>query len=496
MTLRRVFVAAFAGAACLVVAARAQDGATTDETSLRARVESSEGKDRGAASAALAKFLERDARWSEAASAWRQARKLRGDVADFEGEAHALVAFAEDVAAQGETGGAVAAAFEDARTALRRAREAGSKSIDVALGLARCAEIAGDVDARIAELTAASASAPSGDLRPSWALAGALLAAGKTDAALAIYQKMSDDHPKDADLAQSLYAAARTAGDETRMLAAAKRALAAAPEDVRGWGALWYVFAPKQRWGELADAAVEIAKSGPVGMWSSHYAGVACSRARRFDDALAWLEKAWTVKNADPDARCEAARILIAEKNDRTRATQLLTEAFALEPKNAQANELMSFLAKRIADEGDHKTAAKLFEIVAKARPDDPISQGNYANWLRFAGRNDECERTYLALIERFPTDAQLRNDFALLLDALGRGEDARKVLLAAHEVDPTNNDSMENLAFLARAKGDRDETLKWFRAAYANALVKNDLVARHRINLDDQRWPLPPLER
>jgi Flp pilus assembly protein TadD len=233
-------------------------------------------------------------------------------------------------------------------------------------------------------------------------------------------------------------------------------------------------------------------------MSPAHYAGVACARARRFDEALTWLEKAWTVNKdkGDPDARCEAARILVTEKNDRERAVKLLTEAFALAPMNEQANNLMFFLAKRFADEGLVKRASELFEVIAKARPNDQLAQNNFANSLRFAGRNDDCEKTYLALIERFPNDAQLRNDYALLLDCLGRNDDARKVLLAAHDVDPMNNDSMENLAFLARAKGDREESLKWFHAAYVVAVAKNELTARHRITLDDQRWPLPPLVR
>jgi len=493
----RLVLAGAVVAACLAGAAAAQDGTSPrDEKTLRDRVEATQGKDRGAAAADLAKLLDGESRWSEAASAWRQARKLRGDLSDLEGESRALLAFAEDVVAQGESGGAVSASFEDAKSALRRAREAGSKSVDVALGLARCAEIAGDMDARIAELTAASASARPDDVRPSWALAGALLAAGRRDEALALYQTMSDAHPTDANLALSLHAAARAAGDEARQLTGATRAVNAAPENVAAWSALWYVFAPKQRWGELAGATVEIAKAHPEGMWPAHYAGVACARARRFDEALAWLEKAWTAKDADPDARCEAARILVTEKNDRERAVKLLTEALALDPGNAQANNLMFFVAKRFADEGDVKRAALLFEVIAKARPNDQISQNNYANSLRFAGRNDECGKTYLAMIEKFPNDAQIRNDYALLLDCEGRTEDARKVLLAAHEVDPMNNDSMENLAFLARAKGDHAEALKWFHAAYLVAVAKNELTGRHRITLDDQRWPLPALGR
>lgn len=495
MRTNRRLAAAIVAAMLLASAASAQDGAAPakDEKSLRALVDSSEGKAKGAAAADLALFLERDSRWSEAASAWRQARKLRGDVGDLEGEARALLAFAEDVSAQGESGGAVAAAFEDARTALRRARDGGSRSVEVAIGLARCAEISGDTATRVAELTAAVAAAPD-DVRASWALAAALASEGKTDAAIAIFRKLSDAHPKDANLALALHDAAKTAGDDALQQSSAARMISAAPDDVRGWNALWHTFAPKQRWGELAGAAVELAKANPGGTWAARYAGMACSMARRFDDALEWLDKAWERQKTDSLARSEAARILMNEKKDRDRAVLYYTEALAADPASAKAYDGLFFIAKRYTDEGNPKASVPLFEILARARPKDPQAQNNHANSLRFAGRYDESEKAYLATIARFPADGQLRNDYALLLDVLGRNDEAMKVLAEAHDLDPANNDSMENLGFLARAKGDRDAALKWFRMAHATLVARGEDDHKHRINVDDQRWPLPPV--
>ncbi len=487
--------AALAAVLVFHAAVVAQEGAApaTDEKSLRALVESSEGKAKGAAAAELAQLLESESRWSEAASEWRQARRLRGTVSDHEGEARALLAFAEDVAAQGESGSSVAAAFEDAQTALRRARQAGSKSVEVALGLGRCAEIAGEPATRIAELTAAVAAAPD-DLRLSWALAAALLAEGRTGEAIAIFRRLSDAQPGDADLALALHGAAKAAGDDALQESSAARMIAAAPDDVRGWNALWHTFAPKQRWGELSVAAVGLAKANPGGTWAARYAGMSCSMARRFDDAIEWLDKAWDRKKTDSLARSEAARILMNEKKDRDRAVAYYTEALAADPASAKAYDGLFFIAKRSTDEGNPKASVGLFEILARARPKDAQAQNNYANSLRFAGRYDESERAYLATIALFPSEGQLRNDYALLLDVLGRNDEATKVLAEAHELDPANNDSMENLGFLARAKGDRDLALLWFRKAHATLVARGENDHKHRINVDDQRWPLPPL--
>ena len=486
-------VLALSVALALAVPAFGQDdGPSEAEKALLARIDGTAGKEKALAEAELGRLLEGEGRWSEAASAWRQARKLRGDLTDFEGEARAVLGFAEEVLGSGETGGTVAAAFEDARVALRRARDAGVKPASVALGLARCAEVAGETDVRVAELRTAYESMGD-DVRIGRALAGALAAAGRAGEALALSDKISEAHPADAELALALYDAAPATDDATRRRAAA-RAVAAAPEDGRGWNAMWRLFAPKQRWSEMADAFLELAKANPASAWAARYAGIACSNARRFDEALDWLEKAWARNGKDAFSRSEAAKILYYQKSDRPGAMKRYSEALAADPKSLDAYAGLYNMATRYDAEGDKAAAATVFELLAKVRAGDPLAQNNYANSLRFAGRYDDSERTYLAAIAAFPADAQLRNDYALLLDVEGRGADACVVLKAAHEVDPKNNDSMENLGFLARAAGDREEALKWFRMAHASLVTRGESDHKHRINVDDQRWPLPAL--
>jgi Flp pilus assembly protein TadD len=170
-------------------------------------------------------------------------------------------------------------------------------------------------------------------------------------------------------------------------------------------------------------------------------------------------------------------------------------EALAADPASSDAYTGLFNIAARYDREGEKAAASKVFGMLKDARPKDPLARANYANSLRFSGRYDDSEREYLAAIADFPNEAQLRNDYALLLDVEGRNADSTAVLKAAHEVDPANNDSMENLGFLARARGDTAEALKWFRMAHAALVKKGDSDHKHRINVDDQRWPLPPLK-
>ena len=477
-----------------VSVARSQEDAA-DEKALHDRVEATQGRDRGAANAELARFLEKQSRWSEASSTWRQARKLRGDLADAEGEARTLLAFAEEVLASGEGATAVTAVFEDARVALRRARDAGSRSVEVAMGLARCAETAGDMETVLAELTGAAAAAPL-DLRPARALVAAYTVAGRATEALSLCAKLSDAHPDDAELGLALAETVKAAGDDDLAVRGATRAIRARTEMPRAWLALWTVYSRKQRWGELADAALAIARDHPQSACAAHYTGLAMKDARRFDEALVWLEKAWTLQSNDHPARAAAARILFSEKHDRDASIRLCSQVIAADPANQDAYEVLYFLGVLFTKEGRPAASVPLFETIARARRQDLQAQANLANAYRFAGRYQDSESAYLASIEAFPNDAQLRNDYALLLDARGRTAEACKVFAAAHEVDPANNDSMENLGFLARARGDREEALRWFRMALDALLAKGGDGGKHRINVDDQRWPLPAVPR
>lgn len=493
LSTRRIALAAILVAALAASPARPQDAAPADESALRRRFQEAPESERADLAVRLARLAEADGRWSEAASWWRQARRLRGAPADLEGESLALLAFAQEVAAQGEPATSVAAAAADARAAIERARAAGVRTVDLSLGLAVSWAMGGDRDASVAALVAAGEEFPD-DPRPRRALAAAWADMGRHPEAIAVLAKLSAASPADADLALELASVAREGGDEAVHREAALRAIRAAPEDARGWAALWTVYSPKQRWGELADAVLAAAAEHPDGVAAAHYAGMACADARRFDDALAWLEKAWTRSPGDLAAKLRAARILLSDRPDRARAVRLYEEVLAADPQNAEATTNLSWLAIRLSDEGKPGEAVPVFAIVARARAADGRAQADLALALRWAGRYEESEKTYLAAIAIAPEDAQIRNDYALMLLVQRREADAVRVLREGTLVDPRHNDCIENLAFVARARGQRDEALRWFRAAHAAALARGEDGRRHRLTVDDQRWPLPPL--
>jgi len=448
-----------------------------------------------APAAELATWLEARRRYMEAASLRRRLRAADPSADNCVSEARAVLAFAEQVLAAGGGGGGIRAAFEDARIALQRARDAGADDLETALGLARCGAAQGDADREIVELAAAAERWPE-DPRARRALGFAYQNAGRFDEAIPLLKRLSDAAPDELILARALSYSARMADDEETAVAAALRAIGCAPDAADAWQSLWAVYAPAKRYGELANAILAQSEAHPESAAAAHYAGFALSSARRPDEALTWLKRAWERNDANHEARLQAARVLITEKQDETGAAALYAQVLELEPGHRGALDGMGFLAVKLGNEQRHEEALPYFRAVAEGYADDGRSWANLGLALRWAGRYEEAVVAYEKAVETSPGDAQLRNDFGLLLLVMKRDERATQVFEATHEVDPLANDCLENLGFMARERGDLASARKWFKLAWQAALRRGDanLVQRHRRNVDDVRFPLPPL--
>lgn len=489
-------VLAFALASLIAaVPAAAQDAPPADDPvpALQAAAESATGDARAAAFEALAKACEARGLWTDAAAAWRAVSAVRKSARAAAGEGRALLAFAEEILGAGEPGSAIRAAFEDARAAFERAVTLGAEDVAVRIGLARCLAADGRADDQIAALRRAIADFP-GDPAPPRALGFALYNAARYADAIPVLRGLSDAAPADLSLSLTLADCARREKDEALALAMADRTIEHHANDSRGWAAVWAVYAADKRFGELTDRLAARAAAQPRNAIAAHYTGFAARDAKRWDDALDWLDRTWTLDPRNAPAHLEAARILLQQKHDRDGAARFVREVLVGDPKNQAAANLLSFIVLRRSDDGDHAGAAADLEFLAVARPDDAIVHANLGLEARWAGRYAFAERAYTRAVELSPRDSQLRNDFGLLYLIVGRDDDARAQFLAAHEVDPEANDGVENLSWMARRDGRLDEALTYSRIAYRSAVRRGSYAERHRRNMDDARFPLPPL--
>ncbi len=452
---------------------------------------------------AVARRLEAVRRNAEAAEIWRGLAARHAATGETSaattdarvGLARASMGFAEEVLTSGESGAAVKAAFEDARLAIAKARVLpGVDKVQLGLWLARSADALGELDAQIAvldELVAQHAE----DVRPRRALAFALLVAQQDARALELFKPLSEAAPTDLRLALGLCHVAGRVADESAQTLGARRAIDAAPTRADGWQALWRVYAPGRRYGELAAAVTEAASAHPDVAAGQHYSGFACSYASRFDDALTHLRRASELDPANQQARLEVARILREEKRDRDGAVAIYESMLAAQPGHLQAVQGLSFIARTVSTEDGHAAAVPYFEKVVAAQPDDGPARADLSLALRWSGRYDESDAMYRSAVEAAPDDAQIRNDYGLLLLVMRRDDDARRVFKGALEVDPLHNDGVENLAFMDRELGDLKGALAWFTMGWHRARGRGEDGARHRRTVDDLRWPLPPLD-
>jgi tetratricopeptide (TPR) repeat protein len=447
------------------------------------------------AAKALATWLEERARFLDASGLRKIVRQAEPTAENAAAEARAVLGFAEQVLAGGGGGAGIRAAFEDARIALTRAREMGADDVETALGLARCAAAQENPEGEIRELTRAVERWPD-DVRARRGLAFALLNGQRFEEAIPLFERLSADAPEESLLVRALAYCARGAGNEELAVSAAERAIALEPDRAESWQALWSVYAPQKRHGELAVAILAHAEKHPESAAATHYAGFALSSARRHDEALAWLEKAWTLEAGNHAARMEAARIRITAQNDEPGAAALCNDVLTAVPGHPEALDLLSFLAVKLGNEQRFEEAVPYFRAVAEARPDDGQAWANLGLTLRWAGHFEEADAAYLKAEENAPADAQIRNDHGLLLLVMRRDDDATRVFLAAHEVDALANDGLENLGFMARERGDLAEARKWFETAWKAAVRRGDqkVITRQRRNADDVRFPLPPV--
>ncbi|MCE9635417.1 MAG: tetratricopeptide repeat protein [Planctomycetes bacterium] len=478
--------------------AAATEVASPDLAVLRDAAErAAPGDDQTAAYKRLALACEAARSWNDGADAWRHVAQgvstPDARVAPAEGEGRCLLGFAEDVLAAGEPGAAIRAAFEDARAALKRAAAAGSKDVGIRIGLARCLAAEGRTDAQIAELRSAAAEAPD-DPAPRRALAFALYHAARHAEAIPVFRELSDAAPADLNLSLTLAGSARAVKDETLALAMAARTLESHPDDSRAWEAYWSVYGAEKRWGELADCMDRLAKGRAASSLAAHYAGYASASAQRWDAALSHLDRAWKLDPRNAGVRLEAARILLVHKLDRNGASQCVQDVLATDPTNRKAGDLLSFVAMRRSEEGDHAGAVRDLESLAARRPDDPILFANLGLEQRWSGKYTESETSYRQALAVAPDDAQLHNDLGLLLLAIGRDTEARAQFELGIRADANANDGLENLGWMARRDGKLSEAVAWYRKAYQAALRRGNDGARHRRNLDDNRFPLPPI--
>ena len=164
-------------------------------------------------------------------------------------------------------------------------------------------------------------------------------------------------------------------------------------------------------------------------------------------------------------------------RGDNARARPLLDKVLRREPRNVDALNLKSIIAKR---DGDTNAAGQLMQRALAADPRRADIRANLGNLYASLGQNEAAVEAYQAALATMPDFRAARLGLARSLVALGNAEGA--VAEATRLVEKTANDAEAwNVLGTARQlEGDDDGAEQAFRKALG--LAPGYVVARHNL--------------
>jgi len=164
---------------------------------------------------------------------------------------------------------------------------------------------------------------------------GALLAeAGDTQAALDAFAEALDFRPEAADLHLSRGIVLASAGQLNEALQALRRALVLAPDNALVQNALGYTLADANRNLREAERLIRLAlEQEPANAAIIDSMGWLRFRQRRLDEALSWLEEAWSIQR-DPEVAAHLGEVLW-RRGERAAASELWADALVDFPDSA-----------------------------------------------------------------------------------------------------------------------------------------------------------------
>jgi len=113
--------------------------------------------------------------------------------------------------------------------------------------------------------------------------------------------------------------------------------------------------------------------------------------------------------------------------------------------------------------EGEHESAARLYDVCAGADRTDPIAPFNLGNIRLAQEKNDEAVNAYQRALARDPEFLEARYNLAIAFEALGRTRQAAEELVHVLALDPAYPDANFNLAQLHMKAGNFAEAKRLY---------------------------------
>src|SRR5215472_15240754 len=286
-------------------------------------------------------------------------------------------------------------------------------------------------------------------------------ALGKTDDSIAAYRKSVEAKPDvfESNLNLGLQLAKSGNPDAEKFLRAATQLTPtshAAEGRTRAWLSLAHI-TEATRPDEALAAYRQAAALQPKDPEPRLAAGLLLERHNKFSDAEQEYKQVLMLDPSSVDAAIGLANIYMRGRQLPEAETQL-RKVVAAHPDQAGAHVQMG---RVLEAEGKNDEAIAELQVGAKLTPGDVTLQRELADLYVTAGKTDNAEKAYRALLTDHPQDAELHQSLGQTLLRQKQFAKAQDELLAADKLKPDLSSAYGDLAFAASENKDYGLTLK-----------------------------------
>ena len=199
-------------------------------------------------------------------------------------------------------------------------------------------------------------------------------------------------------------------------------------------------------------------------------------QAGKFTEAAESYTKALAVAPTSRELKVRRIAVLIGAK-DYQKAADFAAQAQMQHPDDLRFPQL---LATALLQLGDASRAITVLEPVAKANPNDAVTQLSLADLYNNAGRKNDAEKTARQLVALEPGNADALNYLGYMLADRGQQlDEAIRLVRRALDIEPDNPNYLDSLGWAYYRRGDYDQAEKYLTPA-SEQMPRNSTVQEH----------------
>lgn len=261
-------------------------------------------------------------------------------------------------------------------------------------------------------------------------------------------------------------AAADAGGDPEGAVAAWKLGFKLDPSNNALFARIWSTYgAKKERQAEGIGVLTVLAASRPSEPLPNYYLGYFHQAMGKKPEARKAYEKVLKSAKGKKFAMAWAllGEIYGAEDQDLAKAEKYCMKALALDPNNAKAESILSWIVGRTLQQGDRQGAIEITKRILKAQPKNGKQWGVLGSFYKNMRRLRDARAAYQKGVEFAPKDPEVLCGAAMVLNDLREYDDAEKLWKRALAENPKHVLSLMNLGYRCRMAGRDKEAAGLF---------------------------------